>query len=72
MTYYREATVHTQELLDLLVKCENKIQTVRPVPFSHSTAPGMHMLHPSYAYVERSASRTVEHPPRYYLLLFAA
>ena len=35
MTYYREATVHTQELLDLLVKCENKIQTVR-----------QHMLHP--------------------------
>ena len=30
MTYYREATVHTQELLDLLVKCENKIQTVCP------------------------------------------
>ena len=29
MTYFREATVHTQELLDLLVKCENKIQTVR-------------------------------------------
>ena len=29
MTYYREAVVHTQELLDLLVKCENKIQTVR-------------------------------------------
>ena len=28
MTYYRGATVHTQELLDLLVKCENKIQTV--------------------------------------------
>lgn len=27
MTYYREAVVHTQELLDLLVKCENKIQT---------------------------------------------
>jgi pre-mRNA-processing factor 8 len=27
MTYYREATVHTAELLDLLVKCENKIQT---------------------------------------------
>lgn len=27
MTYYREATVHTQELLDMLVKCENKIQT---------------------------------------------
>lgn len=30
MCYYREATVHTQELLDLLVKCENKIQTVSP------------------------------------------
>ena len=33
MTYYREATVHTQELLDLLVKCENKIQTVRSLAF---------------------------------------
>ncbi len=31
MTYFREATVHTQELLDLLVKCENKIQTVRRI-----------------------------------------
>ncbi|KND02430.1 pre-mRNA-processing-splicing factor 8 [Spizellomyces punctatus DAOM BR117] len=27
MTYYREAVVHTRELLDLLVKAENKIQT---------------------------------------------
>jgi pre-mRNA-processing factor 8 len=27
MTYYREAVIHTQELLDLLVKAENKIQT---------------------------------------------
>jgi len=27
MTYYREAVVHTEQLLDLLVKCENKIQT---------------------------------------------
>eukprot|EP01038_Epipyxis_sp_PR26KG_P010035 gene10035-13492_t len=27
MTYYREAVVNTQEMLDLLVKCENKIQT---------------------------------------------
>ena len=27
MTYYREAVVHTPELLDLLVRCENKIQT---------------------------------------------
>jgi len=27
MTYFREAAVNTQELLDLLVKCENKIQT---------------------------------------------
>ena len=35
MTYYREATVHTQELLDLLVKCENKIQTVCPPPPPH-------------------------------------
>ena len=26
MTYYREAVISTQELLDLLVKCENKIQ----------------------------------------------
>lgn len=34
MTYYREATVHTQELLDLLVKCENKIQTVRNLALS--------------------------------------
>ena len=25
MTYYREATVHTESMLDLLVKCENKI-----------------------------------------------
>ncbi|EKX72952.1 pre-mRNA splicing factor prp8 family member protein [Theileria equi strain WA] len=27
MTYFREAVIHTNELLDLLVKCENKIQT---------------------------------------------
>jgi pre-mRNA-processing factor 8 len=27
MTYFREAVIHTPELLDLLVKCENKIQT---------------------------------------------
>ena len=26
MTYFREAVIHTTELLDLLVKCENKIQ----------------------------------------------
>jgi pre-mRNA-processing factor 8 len=26
VTYFREAIIHTQELLDLLVKCENKIQ----------------------------------------------
>lgn len=25
MTYYRESVVNTQELLDLLVKCENKV-----------------------------------------------
>ncbi|ELP90364.1 pre-mRNA-processing-splicing factor, putative [Entamoeba invadens IP1] len=27
MMYFREATIHTPELLDILVKCENKIQT---------------------------------------------
>ena len=27
MVYFREAVVNTQELLDLLVKCESKIQT---------------------------------------------
>ncbi len=27
VTYYREAIINTQELLDILVKCENKIQT---------------------------------------------
>ena len=27
MTYFREAVVNTQELLDILVNCENKIQT---------------------------------------------
>lgn len=27
MTYYREAVVHTTELLDLIVKAENKVQT---------------------------------------------
>lgn len=26
MTYYREAVIHTNEMLDLLVKSENKIQ----------------------------------------------
>jgi len=27
MTYFRESIIHTEEMLDLLVKCENKIQT---------------------------------------------
>lgn len=27
MTYFREAVINSQEILDLLVKCENKIQT---------------------------------------------
>ncbi len=27
VTYYREAIINTQELLDIIVKCENKIQT---------------------------------------------
>jgi pre-mRNA-processing factor 8 len=25
MTYFRESILHTEEMLDLLVKCENKI-----------------------------------------------
>jgi hypothetical protein len=40
MTYYREATVHTQELLDLLVTCENKIQTVGGAPGPRSCPAG--------------------------------
>ncbi|CAL9223845.1 unnamed protein product [Arabidopsis halleri] len=43
MTYFREATVHTQELLDLLVKCENKIQTYTKsftVTYSHGKVAG--------------------------------
>jgi pre-mRNA-processing factor 8 len=27
VTFFREAAVHTRELLDLIVKCENKVQT---------------------------------------------
>ncbi|PJF18143.1 hypothetical protein PSACC_02043, partial [Paramicrosporidium saccamoebae] len=27
MSYYREAVIHTRELLDLIVRCENKVQT---------------------------------------------
>lgn len=27
MTYFREAVINTEPMLDLLVKCENKIQT---------------------------------------------
>ncbi|KAF2293180.1 hypothetical protein GH714_038769 [Hevea brasiliensis] len=38
MTYFREATVHTQELLDLLVKCENKIQTRIKIDFLLSSS----------------------------------
>ena len=30
MTYYRESVVNTQELLDLLVKCENKVLNLSP------------------------------------------
>ena len=29
MTYYREAVVNTRELLDTLVKCENKITRIK-------------------------------------------
>ena len=28
MTYFRESVVNTQELLDLLVKCENKVRYI--------------------------------------------
>ena len=55
MTYFREATVHTQELLDLLVKCENKIQTVSPpIPKTHAGHPALvsymrnHMIPPGF------------------------
>jgi pre-mRNA-processing factor 8 len=27
MTYFREAVINTEQMLDLLVRCENKIQT---------------------------------------------
>lgn len=38
MTYYREAVLNTQELLDLLVKNENKIQTVSYIYINISVA----------------------------------
>ncbi len=59
MTYYREATVHTQELLDLLVKCENKIQTVRLEQLLHCT-PALK----SFAHLQVLCdSATVSHVP---------
>ena len=48
MTYYREATVHTQELLDLLVKCENKIQTVSGCSLFAATACRLQCRHCRY------------------------
>ena len=39
MTYFREAVVNTQELLDLLVKCENKVCGVL-----YALCPGSHAL----------------------------
>ena len=47
MTYFREAVVNTQELLDLLVKCENKVTSLSlslslslfPLSFSLSVSP---------------------------------
>ena len=38
MTYYRESVVNTQELLDLLVKCENKVfsYSCKSFYFSHT------------------------------------
>lgn len=40
MTYFREAVVNTQELLDLLVKCENKVP---PSPPSLSSISSLYM-----------------------------
>ena len=31
MTYFREAAVNTQELLDLLVKSENKVEQINGI-----------------------------------------
>jgi len=35
MTYFREAVVNTPELLDLLVKCENKVRVYSKPHPSH-------------------------------------
>ena len=56
MTYYREATVHTQELLDLLVKCENKIQTVltlSPSPPPCHSSPSTHTHIQSFTFCQK-------------------
>ena len=56
MTYYREATVHTQELLDLLVKCENKIQTRVKIGLNSK----MPSRFPPVVYVSRERERERE------------
>lgn len=47
MTYYRESVVNTQELLDLLVKCENKVRLVCPL-FSYSLTFTLHFKSQCY------------------------
>ena len=65
MTYFREAVVNTQELLDLLVKCENKVRErererdddhVHVCHFSLSLPPSPSPLSPpdSNSYQDRS------------------
>ena len=54
MTYYRESVVNTQELLDLLVKCENKV-------FSYSCK-SFYFLH--------TGIYTVKYYRRYYIILW--
>ena len=53
MTYYRESVVNTQELLDLLVKCENKV-------FSYSCK-SLYFLH--------TGIYTVKYYRGYYIIL---
>ena len=66
MTYYREATVHTQELLDLLVKCENKIQTVRP--YSALLATSVLSFVKCLVSCSGGSARGCKHPPGVFVL----
>jgi pre-mRNA-processing factor 8 len=47
MTYYREAVIHTHELLDSLVKAENKVQTRVKIGLSTSLLPFFLLLNSS-------------------------